>query len=443
MTNDSTRRTFLATSAATGAVTLAGCAGQLTGGSSTTSIKFWHAMGGDTAKLLKQMGSDFESDHEDVSVEVTSKGSYRETLNSTLSAVKAKKPPAVAQIFDIGTGLARTSDAFVSVQDIIPSDNIDYDNFLNPVLNYYRIGDTLNSMPFNSSNPVLYYNKDAFEKAGLDPENPPRTFQGITDASAKLMDSGATKKGITWPNHSWFVEQWMAEQNQLLVDEKNGRAGNPTEIYLESDAAKRIFNWWTDLYEQGAYLNPGIEAWSAAKQAFIAGKVGMLITSTSGISSTTAGAKENGFEMGTGYLPVPKGKRKGVVIGGGSLWVPKGLSDAKQKAAADFLVWLTKPEQQVRWHKNTGYFPVRKEAVSQLQDNGWFDQNPNFKTAFDQLQATKDTMATRGAQMAPFAKTRTIVEKSYVSMIQGTGVDSALASAKKDVESELARSNGK
>ncbi|WP_254663465.1 extracellular solute-binding protein [Haladaptatus sp. W1] len=211
MTNESTRRKFLATSAATGALALAGCSGQLSGGK--TSIKFWHAMGGDTAKLLDQMGSDFESKHEDVSVEVTSKGSYRETLNSTLSAVKADKPPAVAQFFDIGTGLARTSDAFVSVQDIIPSDAIDYDNFLNPVLNYYRIGDTLNSMPFNSSNPVLYYNKDAFEKDGLDPESPPKTFQGIADASAKLIDSGATKKGITWPNHGWFVEQWMAEQN--------------------------------------------------------------------------------------------------------------------------------------------------------------------------------------------------------------------------------------
>jgi len=169
----------------------------------------------------------------------------------------------------------------------------------------------------------------------------------------------------------------------------------------------------------------------------------MLITSTSGIASTTAGAKENGFEMGTGYLPVPKGKREGVVIGGGSLWVPKGLSDAQQQAAADFLVWLSQPEQQVRWHKHTGYFPVRKEAVSQLQNNGWFDEHPNFKTAFDQLQATKDTTATRGAQMAPFAKERTIVEKSYVSMIQGTSVDSALASAKKQVDKELARANQK
>ncbi len=463
-----TRRQFLVSSGVTGALALAGCTSSSGGSgdsgsnsgkngqnaaagttktaksgskSGTTEIKFWHAMSGDTAKLLTKMGKQFEQAHDGISVTVTPKGSYRDTMNATFSAIKAGSPPAVAQIFDIGTAKARTSGAFVPVQKIFDSGQVNFDNFLNPVLNYYRIGDTLNSMPFNSSNAILYYNKDAFKKAGLDPSSPPRTYSDFTDAATKLVNKAGMKKGASWANHGWFVEQWFAEQDQLLVNQKNGRKGSPTKAYLTSDAGKNVFEWWTDLYKKDGYLNPGIEAWSAAKQAFIAQKVGMLITSTAGVAGTTKGAKENGFDMGTGYLPTPNGDRKGVVIGGGSLWVPKSLSSEKQQAAATFLAWLTQPEQQVTWHKNTGYFPVRKEAVKKLKSDGWFSKHPNFKTAFDQLQATKDTTATRGAQIVPFPKVRTEVENGFVSMMQGTSVDKALKQTNDKVESTLKRSS--
>ncbi|ELZ82456.1 carbohydrate ABC transporter substrate-binding protein, CUT1 family [Haloferax elongans ATCC BAA-1513] len=433
------RRRFLkgaGTAGVAGLTGLSGCTGSL-GGGGTTTIKFWHAMGGDTAKLLDNMGSDFESQTEGIELDVASKGSYRETLNATTSAVKAGNPPAVSQIFEVGTQLAIDSGAFVPVEEIIPSDRIDYDQYLDSVMNYYRIDGTLNSMPFNSSNPVLYYNKDAFEAAGLDPESPPKTFEEVRAASEALVANADVEKGITFANHSWFVEQWFAEQDALLVGKQNGRAGTPTKANLTSDASRNIFEWWADMYDEGYYLNPGVEAWSAADQAFLSGKTGMHITSTSGITSLTTGGKENGFEVGVDYLPVPNGSRNGVVIGGASLWVPSGLSDAQQEAAAEFLLWLTQPEQQVRWHKGTGYFPIHSGAVDTLENDGWFDENPNYVTAFEQLQETKDSPATRGAVMGPFLKTRTIIEEGYVSMIQGTPVDDALSNMDSKVESEL------
>lgn len=402
-------------------------------------------MGGDLGKFIDTLASDFESQSDDISVEATQKGSYRETLNATTSAVQAGNPPAIAQIFEVGTQLAIDSEAFTPIEEIIPSDQINYDDYLDSVLNYYRIDGKLHSMPFNSSNAIFYYNKDAFAEAGLDPENPPTTFQGVTDAATTLTDAGVVDKGTTWPNHSWFVEQWFAEQNQMLVNNENGRGGRATKAYFESGASKNLFNWWVDLYQQGQYLNPGIEAWGEAQQAFLTQKTGMLGYSTSSIAPMKEGAMDNGFELGTMRLPVPEGKRNGVVIGGASLWVPSGLSKAKQDAAAEFLVWLSQPEQQVRWHKNTGYFPVHEGAITKLEDEGFYQENPNFKTAIEQLQETRDSPATRGALMGTFAKARTIVEEGYVSMIQEDDVDvqQGLANIDSKLEDELAAYNEK
>ncbi|MFB6298378.1 MAG: ABC transporter substrate-binding protein [Salinirussus sp.] len=472
---DSSRRTFLRAAGITAVAGIAGCAGQSdgsgsgdgggtegssdggsgsaeTGGSSgdggssgTTSIRFWHAMGGDLGKFIDTLASEFTKRTDGIEVEATQKGSYRETLNATTSAVQAGNPPAVAQIFEIGTQLALDSGAFTPVEEIIPSDRIDYDNFLDSVLNYYRIDGTLNSMPFNSSNAIFYYNKDAFAEAGLDPESPPTTYQGVADAAQTLTDAGVVEKGTTWPNHSWFVEQWFAEQNQPLVNNENGRAGRATETFLESDASRNVFEWWTQLFDDGQYLNPGIEAWGAAQQAFLTGKTGMLGYSTSSIAPMKKGAQDNGFELGTMRLPTPEGQRNGVVIGGASMWVPSGLSDAKQTAAGEFLLWMSQPEQQKRWHTNTGYFPVREEAISQLESEGFYDENPNFRTAIDQLRETKDSPATRGALMGPFRKVRTIVEEGYVSMIQeeSVDVDSGLERIDSQSEDALASYNQK
>jgi len=442
------RRTFLK---GAGTATVAGLAGCISGdgggdgGGGDTTIKFWHAMGGDLGQFIDTLASDFQEQADGIKLEATQKGSYRETLNATTTAVQSGNPPAVAQIFEIGTQLALDSGAFTPVEDIIPADSINYDNYLDSVLNYYRIDGKLNSMPFNSSNAIFYYNKDAFEEAGLDPENPPTTFQGVTDAANTLTEAGVVDKGTTWPNHSWFVEQWFAEQDQVLVDNENGRTGRATQSHFESDASMNVFEWWTDLYQQGQYLNPGIEAWSEAQQAFLTGKTGILGYSTSSIAPMKQGASDNGFELGTMQLPVPEGQRNGVIIGGASLWVPSGLSDAKKEAAGEFLVWLSQPEQQKRWHKNTGYFPVHQDAISQLESDGFYEENPNFMTAIEQLRATEDSPATRGALMGPFTKVRTIVEEGYVSMIQNDDVDvaNALGNIDSQVETELENYNEK
>jgi sn-glycerol 3-phosphate transport system substrate-binding protein len=190
--------------------------------------------------------------------------------------------------------------------------------------------------------------------------------------------------------------------------------------------------------DEGLYLNPGIEAWGEARQAFLTQKVPMVWDSTSNMVSMKSGADENGFELGSAYLPTPNGDNTGVVIGGGSLWVPDALSDAKKEAAGQFIAYLTATEQQTRWHRNSGYFPVRQSAIDTLTDEGWFDENPNFRTAFDQLQDTTDTPATRGAVMGVFPKARTVNEEVSVSIINGeVGVEEGLSEMDTQVQNAL------
>ena len=457
------RRTFLKGAGAATVAGLAGCSSQGgdSGGEETTesggsggdstgttvgssgdqsvTIQFWHAMGGDLAQRIDDIVNSFEEQSDGITVETTSRNSYRDNLNATTSAVSSGNPPALSQIFEIGTQLAIDSQAFVPVEDIIPSDRINFDNFLDPVLDFYRVDGKLNSMPFNSSNAIMMYNRDAFEEAGLDPDSPPTTYQGITDAANTLTSEGVVDQGMTFPNHSWFVESWFAQQNTTVVNNENGRNGRATESNLDSEAAQNIFEWWTDLYEQDQYLNPGIEAWGEAQQAFLTQKTGMIIYSTSSIAPMKQGAADNGFELDTAYLPAPGGDRTGIPIGGASLWVPQGLSDAQQQAAAELLLFMTQPEQQAQWHTGTGYFPVREESITQLEDEGFYEENPAFRTAIDQLNETESSPATSGALMGPFPEVRTIIEEGYVSMIQdgGPSVSDGLSQVKSDVDSAL------
>jgi sn-glycerol 3-phosphate transport system substrate-binding protein len=294
------------------------------------------------------------------------------------------------------------------------------------------------SLPFNSSNPILYYNKDMFAEAGLDPSSPPANLAEIRSASEAIVQNTDAEKGITFANVSWFPEQWFAQANETLVNNGNGRDGDPTEINLDKDVADRIFRWWANMFEDDLYLNAGVGGWGAAQQAFVNQKTGLYISSTAGVAATTEGAAEKGFDLGTAYYPVPGDTRTGVVIGGASLWMTKSVPQEKKEAAAEFFRWLSQPEQQAAWHRGTGYFPITKDAVSLLEEEGWFDENPNFRTAFEQLNDTEVTPATQGFQCGPSSEVRSVIQDGYVSMINSdVEVDAKLEEMKTEADGIL------
>ncbi|MEA1932213.1 MAG: extracellular solute-binding protein [Euryarchaeota archaeon] len=391
-------------------------------GSNVTSIEFWHAMGGEKGLLLEDLIREFEEQADGIQINATSKGSYRGTLESTMSAAEKGAAPALAQIYEIGTARAMDSGAFTPVEGVLPR-NVSLNDYVDPVLSYYRTNGTLNSMPFNSSVPVLCFDERAFQQAGLDPNNPPTTFDEVTRAAEQIVDQGVAEYGITFANYSWFVEQWFATAGQEIVNKRNGRAGTPDEAYFDSEAAQEIYGWWTNLDREGLYHNPGMEARGKAKNAFHDGTAPMVIASSSSLGGITGDAD---FNVGISGLPTP-GQREGLIVGGASLWVSESASQKEQDAAGQFLAWLTQPEQQARWHRETGYLPVHEGGIDQLDRDGWFRQNPGHKVAIDQLLSSKDSPATNGARIGPFSTVRTLVGEAYPDMVDG------------DVEAELER----
>jgi len=407
-------------------------------------ITFWHAFGGGRTAFIQRMVEDFNYTHPGIEVKAEYKGSYRDTLNAAILAARQGAAPHIVQIFEVGSQLALDSGIFVPIEDYVPAElKFQLDDYIKPVANYYRIKGKFNSIPWNSSNPILYYNKDIFKKAGLDPENPPKTFGEVMKACEKIEATKAAPKCITWPLHSWFVEQWIAEQGALLANNENGRAARATDVYIDSEAMRRIVEWWKAMYDKGYYVYSGKpEDWDGANQIFVSQQAAMLITSTSDVTFMQNAAFENGFELGTGFLPIPDGvERNGTVVGGASLWLTKGHPDEEMKAALTFLLWFTNTENMVRWHKGTGYFPVLNTSVKVLEWQHWFERNPAYKAAFDQLLQSKANRATQGALIGPFPEIRTIIENMIQAVFQGKPIDQALKEADAQADKALREYN--
>jgi methyl-accepting chemotaxis sensory transducer/carbohydrate ABC transporter substrate-binding protein, CUT1 family (TC 3.A.1.1.-) len=408
-----------------------GVGAQIDADSDVTTFEFWHAMGGEKGLLLENLIREFEEQADGIRIDATNKGSYRGNLESTLNAAERGDTPTLSQIYEIGTAKALDSGAFEPVEKVLPN-RTQLRNYLDPVLSYYRTNGTLYSMPFNSSVPILAINQDAFEAAGLDPNSPPETFAEVTAAAEDLVNAGVTDTGITFANYGWFVEQWFASAGQEIVNKQNGRAGTPDEAFYDSEAGVELYDWWTELDNRGLYHNPGIEARGKAKEAFHDGQAAMLVGSSSSCGSIIEGAE---FDTTVSGMPAA-GDRVGLIVGGASLWVSEDATRDQQEAAGEFLAWMTAPEQQARWHQETGYLPVHEQGVEKLRNDGWFRKNPGQEVGIQELLGSPDTPATNGARIGPFNTVRTLVAEAYEDIKTGD-TEAELENLSQMVEQQL------
>ena len=405
-------------------------------------IKFWHAMSGKRIDLLKGLAEDFNKTHPGITVESQFVGSYNETLNKTIAAIKAGNPPHIFHLYEIGTRGMIDGGMIMPIGDIAKPGEVDWGDYVDAVMSYYTIDGKLYSMPFNSSTPILFYNKTLFKKAGLDPNTPPDTWNQVREMGKKIMDGGAAEAGITWNLHSWYFEQWHAVQNALLADKENGRKGRAGKVIFDGEAGVNIVKWWTGLEKDKIFLNTG-RGWSNHRKAFISGQAAMMISSTSDVTQMTNAFNQKGWDLGTGFLPRPDAvPRQGVIIGGGTLWLTKDHPQEELKAAWEYLKWISMPKQQVTWHKGTGYFPIRKAAMKLLEEEGWFNKFPNYKVAFDQLLQTKTSMATSGALIGVFPQLRDAVQSGIEKVYEGKATpEAALKEAAQKTNKELENYN--
>jgi sn-glycerol 3-phosphate transport system substrate-binding protein len=431
--------------ATAGSVGLAGC-GTLGSGSSSAQpisddgLTIWHAMGGGNGEVLNSLATQFE-EQSGISVNLVFQDSYEGVLTKTLGALDSGQVPDLAQIDSLFAQQVLGTGNTEPVENLL-SDSFPMDDFLPNVTSFFTVDGTLQSMPFNNSNAIMYYNKSAFEAAGLDPESPPTSLAEVREYSQTLVDQGVTSSGITWPNHVWFVEHWYSADGQTLVDAKNGHDGTPSTLRTDNATARTLYEWWRGMAEDGLFSNPGIEAWGEATSAFLTGNAAMLLTSTAFVAGARSGAEENGFEVDNAFYPTVDGDRTGPVIGGASWFAPAGLPDDRRNEIGQFLEFMASPEAQIEWHKGTGYYPIRRSAIDQLESEGWFDQNPMYRTAFDQLTQSEGGPATKRMLVGPARQVQTTIQDTSVEIFEGqTSVEDGLAEMKSTVESEFERYN--
>ncbi|SFL66182.1 carbohydrate ABC transporter substrate-binding protein, CUT1 family (TC 3.A.1.1.-) [Paenibacillus sp. 1_12] len=408
--------------------------------SAPKKVVFWHAMGGSNTKVVEQLVTDYNSSQNKIQVEAVFQGSYDDLLSKLKASMGTNDGPSVVQMYEIGSRFMIDSKTITPMQNFIDADKWDATQLEPNIAGYYTLGGKLYSMPFNTSNPILYYNKDLFKAAGLDPAKPPKTYEELKTAADAITKSGKAT-GANFAIYGWFIEQFFANQGAEYVNNGNGRTSQATESLVNSDAGVKTLTWWKDLVDTKAANNLGRKT-DDSKKAFSAGQVGMILESTAALKGLVDSASGK-FEVGTGFLPKPAdAKEGGVVVGGASLWMMNNRPDDEQKAAWDFIKFVTSPKEQAYWHINTGYFPITTKAYEDSTVKENLKKFPQFQTAIDQLHQTKLNTATQGAVMGVFPEARQIVEGAIEEVLNNKkSPKEALDGASKEISSKIQQYN--
>jgi len=435
-------------------VLVAACGGGEEGPAETrpagpVSITFWHSMTAANEKTLDAIVQRFNSSQDEVVVKLVFQGGYNDSLNKFLASLgRASELPALIQIEDISTQLMIDSQEVTPIQDFIDQEGYDLSAFEPRVLDYYRVGDRLYSMPFNLSSPVLYYDKNDFREVGLDPEKPPQTLEEVKEYSEKLLQKDSsgniTRSGIALEVSPWHFEQMLAKAGALFINNGNGRDGRPTEAVFNGPEGKAIFQWSAEMVKSGLAFNVGRNPSTAdGLLAVGSNRASMTIATSAALRSVfdviEAGGAP-GVELGVAPMPAPQSPEGGIVVGGASLWIVKARPEAEQEAAWKFIRFLVEPEQQAAWYGGTGYFPIRRDAFDKPAAQEAEARYPYLRVAPQQLQQGARDRATQGAILGPFTKIRwEVIATAIESMIlTDTPPDEAIDRAARDA-TELLR----
>jgi sn-glycerol 3-phosphate transport system substrate-binding protein len=277
--------------------------------------------------------------------------------------------------------------------------------------------------------PILYYNKDAFQAAGLDPNSPPQTLDDIRTAAQKLTKKDAsgqiTQYGFGAAIYGWFLEQFAARADVEICNNGNGRDKNATKLLSDSPQLVKVMDWWKQMLADGLALNTGRPT-ANMQTAFKAGRVAITLESTGFLGGAINGSK---FQVGTGFYPRSESSTAGgPAVGGASLWIMGDHPAYEQRAAWEFVKFLETPENMAFWHSKTGYFPDTVKSQTDPAGAAIRASRPQFATALDQLHQEKPDKATAGCILGVMAQARQENENAMEKILT-TKVDSKTALA--------------
>jgi sn-glycerol 3-phosphate transport system substrate-binding protein len=386
-----------------------------------TEIEFWHGLSGANAQTIDDLAREFNRGHPDYRVVPVFRGTYPETLQAALGAFEAGHPPHIVQVFDVGTGVMMNAEnAFVPVAEVLEKAGSAFDDsqYLPGIVAYYSRPDgTMLSFPFNSSSPILFFNKDAFRRAGLDVDKPPKTWPDVWSAARRIVGTRAASCGYTSAWVTWIhLENFAAWNDVPYASKENGLAGADIELKINAPIYVNHFSELAALANENVFRYAGRT--SEAKQLFLSGECAMLTDSSAGLGDVA----KSGIEFGTGPLPYDPSAAnapQNTIPGGASLWVFAGHPERDYAGVAAFFEYLSQTDVQSRLHQLSGYLPVTMAAYEATKASGFYDQNPGREQPILQMIGKPPTANSRGVRAINLPELRDIESEEFEALIAG------------------------
>jgi sn-glycerol 3-phosphate transport system substrate-binding protein len=389
--------------------------------SAQTEIQWWHAMGGNLGETVNEIAGGFNKTQTEYKVVPVYKGSYTETLTAAIAAFRAKQGPHIVQVFEVGTAnMMAAKGAIYPIYQLMADAKEPFDPkaFIGPVYGYYSTTDgKLLSMPFNSSTPVLFWNKELLAKAGYDPEKPPTTWPELGEMAKKAVAAGA-KCGFTPQWQTWtMIENYGAWHNLPYATKDNGFGGTDIELKFNDAPRVKLIQMLADWSKDKTFVYGGREG--KANALFTAGECVFTIGSSSN-ASTNEKAMGDKFGMGMmPYSPDVAPKPQNSIIGGATLWVLQGRPKDEYKGVAKFLTYLASAPVQAKWHQETGYVPVTLAAADITEKAGFYKKFPGRDIAVKELTLNPPTENSKGLRIGNLVLIRDVVDEELESVWSG------------------------
>lgn len=396
----------------------------LSAANAQTEIQWWHAMGGELGAKLEEITKGFNDSQDEYTVVPSYKGTYPETMTAAIAAFRAQQQPAIVQVFEVGTGTMMAAEgAIVPVHQLMEEQGADFNPqaYLPSVVGYYTdTNGNMLSLPFNSSTPIVYYNKTVFEKAGLDPNSPPKTWAELEEFSTKIKESGAANCGFTTQWISWIqTENLSAWHNQPIGTEQNGFGGTAARLTLNGPVQVKHWENLKRLSDEGIFKYGGPVGGDNAAPMFYSQDCAMFMASSASRAGVIANAKD--FEVRYGMLPYyddVEGAPQNSIIGGASLWVLSGKPDEEYAGVAKFFEYLSSPEVQADWASFSGYLPITQAAMDQM--GTFYSENPGADTGIKQITLNEPTENSKGLRFGNYVQIRGIIDEEFEQLLSGS-----------------------
>jgi sn-glycerol 3-phosphate transport system substrate-binding protein len=416
-------------------------------------ITFWHGLTADNETSLQQVVDNYNASQSGVRVNAENQGGYVETIDKFFQSNVTDRP-AVVMLPDWVTQRTIDSRATVPIEACTTAAGFDTSVLQPSTVTAYSAAGVQWGMPFNVSNPVLYYNRDMFVAAGLDPDVPPRSLEELRQYSQQLVDSGAAAYGIAFDSGSdsgggWYLEQWFAGMDELYADNGNGRSAPATKVLYDGPAGVELLTFVQSMVNDGLAYYVGDNAGGfdqLLKLADAAEPAAMALGTSAGIG-TVLNVLAGGLvpdlgpdDVGVGPLPGP-GPEPVALVGGAALYVTDGIAESEVAAAWDFISYMITAETQSLFATLTGYVPIRDDALEIEPALSVFRDDPRFRVAYDQLVKDPTSPALQGPLLGPHREVRSITADAVAAILGGADPQEALSAAAEEASALLSNYN--